>query len=240
MRGGSSSGYLASSTSKGAPFTAYPYSYSFWFYRGNTGYISQCLVSISDSTVTNLWGVYISSGTSYFYTNNSYVSHGTGTSVGWYFYSLAMTSTFAEMRINSSIATTSSHGITITDNLDRWGVFSFLDSTPSHALESDHRIADFAVWNTNLSSTQTSDLYSKKASPLTTSSKNLVAYAPLNDGDGSARDIIGGRHMTETNTVYSFDTDGSFNYKSRSFMVFKGTSAVAAATYNSIFHGGVF
>ena len=231
---------MMSDSSFGCPITAYPYTVSFWYYFQNVS--GGAIFSFGDTSSANLNGLYTASNTTYIYIESSADTISSAyTASQWHHTAIRYTSSTSRTFYVNNSSTAFGTTRTITSNFNRWGLCAFVDSTIANFLPNGPSIAEFAIWDADIESTGVDKLYNRQGTPLNIRPENLVCYCPLNDGAGIARDIVGGRHLDNISSIgYSDAFSISMNYKQRSFMAFKGTSAVAAATYNSIFHGSVF
>jgi len=221
-RAGTTSSYLVSSTSLGSPITSIPFTTSTWFYKPVSG-SDTCIISFGDSSSVNLYGFRYTGSASTIY---AYLGTGatdvdtTGMVTGWNHICWTVSSTTSRIfNINGITGTTHTTSKSITDSLNRWSVLAFCDSSPSNYGVSDQPVFDAAVWNIALSHEDCQSIYNYKLCPLSVRPKNLVAYAPLNDGDGGARDFINRRNFNESGIVGLSD-NASIKYLRRSFSGF--------------------
>jgi hypothetical protein len=165
-----------------------------------------------------------------------------GIVTGWnHFLMIEIGTTNHKMWINGSLFTGST-SLTMTAGLNRWGVLATVGTTPAYFGVAGRPVADLGVWDVALTSSEATDMYNGRLSPLMIRPQSLVAYCPLNDGDGDARDIIGGRHLIETGGSVALVDNPPLRYPRRSFSGFTPGGAAAAASPNlrSVFRGFSF
>lgn len=236
-RQGNGAAYLMSNLSQGCPFTNYPYTISIWHYKPAST-ASYAVFGYGSSSI-NTYSMMYSSGTAlYLYINGTQDGNGWNTSVGWNHYAWrCASSTDRSIIINGSVVNLST-SISMLAGLNRYGVMCSPQSTPTYYMGSGERVAELGIWNANISNTDLISIYTNKMSPLMLSRNSLVTYCPLNDGDGGARDLIGGRNLTESGIATLVDHPPFYLYKRSLFRAF--SPQLSLSSYNSIFHGSVF
>ena len=241
-RDGASTPYLMSDSAKGCPVTAYPFSMSVWFYKP-ASHSSMCIASVGATGSTQINGIYITSGglAQMYIGGGLAVSSSIGLSTGWSnIVAIEVGATNHKIVVNG-VSNSSTVSLALTTSLDRWGALAFVSSSPGFTGASGQPVADLGVWNVALTSTEATDMYNGRLSPLMIRPQNLVAYCPLNDGDGDARDIIGGRHLIETDGSVALVDNPPLRYLRRSFSGFTpGVVIPQLPRLRSVFRGFSF
>ena len=235
-QGNGSNAYLMSDYTQGAPFTNYPYTVSFWHYRPS-GLATNAIFSYGNNSINQYYMIYNSGATLYVYMFGDQDQSVSGAVSGWNHCVWRGTSTTNRSIFLNGAENNTTVGRAIVDPPNRYGVLNSVQQSPPYPAGANEWCADLGIWDVSLSNEEISLLYNNRMCPLMIRSNSLVTYCPLNDGEGGARDLIGGRNLAESGTAVLTDNPPLL-YKRRSFMTF--TPGVSLSTYSSIFHGSVF
>jgi len=200
----STSNNLMSATSGGSPITSYPFTFGCWFFRSGST-TTQTIFSFCDSASASARnGLYVGTASGFQlheFLNNSQGALGSALPTSsWIHVVWSCTSSTDRFVCIDGTVTTTSASKSVGASPDRWSIGQFCDSTPSSP-GLDLFMSNATIWNVALTQAEAIQLFDTRMDGTLMRPQDLVAHAPMNDGIGNARELIGGRNLIETGAV---------------------------------------